>query len=142
MPFYFKDSWDLMVNCWKCWCLNNMYSCENMRDWYLVCWDTWDMMWYLVATPNNCNTIIWTQEDVRARWRKLHNEEINNLYYVPITVLLCWAKQDEMGRVCSISGKMINCIQNFNQKIWTKRPLGDVHVDTGWRIILKLIFKK
>jgi hypothetical protein len=48
--------------------------------------------------PKNDETI--------GRWRKLHNEELHNLYSSPNDQV----KEDEMGRACSTHGKTEKCI--------------------------------
>jgi hypothetical protein len=41
---------------------------------------------------------------VRVGWRKLHNEELQNLYSSPSIVKSVYVKGSEMGRACSTNG--------------------------------------
>jgi hypothetical protein len=41
------------------------------------------------------------RDEVTGGWRKLHNEEIHNLYSSPSIIRI---KEDEMGRACSTNG--------------------------------------
>jgi hypothetical protein len=44
------------------------------------------------------------RDEVRGDWRKLHNEELHNLYSSPNIIRLIKFKEDEMDRVCSTNG--------------------------------------
>jgi hypothetical protein len=41
------------------------------------------------------------RDEVTGGWRKMHNEELHNLYSLPIGMI----KGDEMGRACSTHGE-------------------------------------
>jgi hypothetical protein len=51
------------------------------------------------------------REEVKGRWRKLHNEELNNLYYSLNIVRVI-----RMNRACGKHGENDKCIQNFSCK--------------------------
>jgi hypothetical protein len=51
-------------------------------------------------------------DEVTGGWRRLHNEELHNLYLHRI-LLGDQVKEDEMDRVCDTHGQDIKCIQNF-----------------------------
>jgi hypothetical protein len=48
------------------------------------------------------------RDEVKGRWRKLHNEELHNLYSSPSIIRMI--KEDEMGRACSTNGGEEECI--------------------------------
>jgi hypothetical protein len=41
------------------------------------------------------------RDEVTGGWRKLHNEELHNLYSSPSKIRMIGVKEDEMGRACS-----------------------------------------
>jgi hypothetical protein len=43
-------------------------------------------------------------------WRKLHNEDLHNLYSLPSRIRMINFKEDEMGRACSTNGGEDGCI--------------------------------
>jgi hypothetical protein len=47
-------------------------------------------------------------DEVIGGWRKLHNEELHNLYSSPSIIRMI--KEDEMGRACSTNGGEEECI--------------------------------
>jgi hypothetical protein len=49
------------------------------------------------------------RDEVTGEWRKLHNE-LHNLYSSPNVIRNDQAKEDEMGRVCSMNGGEEECI--------------------------------
>jgi hypothetical protein len=49
-------------------------------------------------------------DEVMGDWRKLHNEELHNLYSLPNIIRMIKSKEDEMGRVCSMNGGDEECI--------------------------------
>jgi hypothetical protein len=48
------------------------------------------------------------RDEVTGGWRKLHTEELNNLYSSPSIIRLI--KEDEMRRACSTNGGEEECI--------------------------------
>ena len=56
------------------------------------------------------------RDGVRGEWRKLHNDELNDLYSSSIPV--CdQIEKNEMGGVCSTYGGEERCIQGFGGEI-------------------------
>jgi hypothetical protein len=45
------------------------------------------------------------RDEVTGAWKKLHNEELHNLYSSPNQV-----KEDEMDRACSTNGAQYKCM--------------------------------
>jgi hypothetical protein len=52
------------------------------------------------------------REEVAGGWRRLHNEELRNLYASPNIEI----QQDVMDGACSTHGRDEICIQTFGQK--------------------------
>jgi hypothetical protein len=48
-------------------------------------------------------------------WRRLHNEELHNLYASPNTSGGDQIKEVEMGGACSMHGRNVKSIHNFGQ---------------------------
>jgi hypothetical protein len=72
------------------------------------------------------------RDEVAGEWRKLHNEELNDLYCSP---------KNEMGGTCSVYGGEERRIQGFGGKNLKEGDhVGDPGVDG--RIILIWIFRK
>jgi hypothetical protein len=44
------------------------------------------------------------RDELMGGWRKLHNEELHNLYSLPEYNQNYEVKEDEMGRACSMHG--------------------------------------
>ena len=44
------------------------------------------------------------RDEVTGEWRKLHNEELNDLYSLPNIVRVVKSRTNEMGRACSAYG--------------------------------------
>jgi hypothetical protein len=53
-------------------------------------------------------------DEVTGEWRKLHNEELHNLYSSPDIIRQVKAK--EVGGVCSTHGSGEKCVQGFGGK--------------------------
>jgi hypothetical protein len=49
------------------------------------------------------------RDEVTGEWRKLHNEELHNLYSSP-SIISDQVKEDEMGRACSTNEGEEECI--------------------------------
>jgi hypothetical protein len=41
------------------------------------------------------------RDEVTGGWRKLHNEEVHNLYSSPNIIIIIKSRKDEVGRACS-----------------------------------------
>jgi hypothetical protein len=50
------------------------------------------------------------RDEVTGGWRKLHNEELHNLYSSPSVIRMNQVKEDEMGRACNTNGGEEECI--------------------------------
>jgi hypothetical protein len=48
-----------------------------------------------------------------GEWRKLHNDELNDLYCSPNIVRVIKIEKNEMGGACSTYGGEERCIQGF-----------------------------
>jgi hypothetical protein len=44
------------------------------------------------------------RDEVMGEWRKLHNEELRDLYSSPSIIKIIQVEEDEMGRPCSTNG--------------------------------------
>jgi hypothetical protein len=44
------------------------------------------------------------RDEVTGEWRKLHNEELHDLYSSPSILRIIKSKEDEMGGPCSTNG--------------------------------------
>jgi hypothetical protein len=56
------------------------------------------------------------REEVTGGWRKLHIEELHNLYLTTRYCLDDLKKESVMCRACSIHGSYEKCIQGFGWK--------------------------
>jgi len=54
-------------------------------------------------------------EELAGGWRRLHSEELHNLYASSHNISN-QVKEDEMGGACSTHEKDEKCVQNFGQK--------------------------
>jgi len=63
-------------------------------------------------------------DEVTGVWRKLHNGELNNLFYLPSIVrLITWRKMMWAGHIADIGER----IRVYGVSVWNsegKRPLG------------------
>jgi len=57
------------------------------------------------------------RDEVRGEWRKLHNEELNDLYWSPNIVRVIKIDENEMGEACSTYGGDESHIQDFSGEI-------------------------
>jgi hypothetical protein len=62
------------------------------------------------------------RDEVIGGWRKLHNEELHNLYSSPSTIRMFQVKKDEMVRECSTHGEKKNAYRISVGKPEGKRP--------------------
>ena len=70
------------------------------------------------------------RDEVTGGWRKLHNEELNDLYCSPNNVGGDQVEKNEMGGACSAYGGKERCIQGFGVESLKERDhLGDPGLD-------------
>jgi hypothetical protein len=62
------------------------------------------------------------RDEVTGGWRRLHNEELHNLYSSPSIIRMI--KENEMGRACSTNGTKKNAYSILGGMPEGKRPLG------------------
>jgi hypothetical protein len=63
------------------------------------------------------------RDEVTGNWRKLHNEELHNLYSSPNIIRMI--KSRRMSRVCSTNGGKGECMRDIDGKAKRKNaPLG------------------
>jgi hypothetical protein len=80
------------------------------------------------------------REEVAGVWRRLHNEELHNLYASPnIIRVIILRRMGLAGHVAHV-GEMRNAYNIFVGRPEGKRPFGSSSV--GWRIILEWILGK
>ena len=79
------------------------------------------------------------RDEVTREWRKLHNEELNDLYSVPNS-LGYKIEENEMGGACSMYGGEKRLYRALLGKPEGERPLGRPRL--GGRIVLRWIFRK
>ena len=53
------------------------------------------------------------RDGVTGEWRKLHNEELNDLYSSPNIVRVIKLEKNEMGGACGTYGGRESCEQGF-----------------------------
>jgi hypothetical protein len=63
------------------------------------------------------------REEIIMGWRKLYNEELNNLYNLP-NIIRMIKSNNLMGRTCSTHGEKRNPYRVLVEKPEGKRPLG------------------
>jgi hypothetical protein len=56
------------------------------------------------------------RDEVTGEWRKLHNEELNDLYSSPNIVRVLKLKKMRFGRACSTYGGDYRLMQGFGGK--------------------------
>jgi hypothetical protein len=65
------------------------------------------------------------RDEVTGGWRKLHNEEIHNLYSSPSTIRMIRSRRMGWeGHVGSTSGAEEECIHDFGGKVRRKETTG------------------
>ena len=80
------------------------------------------------------------RDDITGEWRRLHNEELNDLYYLPNIVRIIKPRRTSWARQVSHMGKRRSVYMVLVGKLEGKRPLGRPRC--RWRIILKWILRK
>jgi hypothetical protein len=64
------------------------------------------------------------RDEVRRGWRKLHNEELHNLYSSPSIIRMIKLRRNAVGGSCSTNGEKRNAYKILVGKGEGKRPLG------------------
>jgi hypothetical protein len=62
------------------------------------------------------------RDEVTGEWRKLHSEELHNLYSSPD--IIRQVKANEVGGACGTHGRGEKSVHGFGGKARRKRPLG------------------
>ena len=57
------------------------------------------------------------RDEVTRKWRKLHKEELNNVYSSPNIVRVIKSRRMRWGGACSAYGGEERCIQGFGEEI-------------------------
>ena len=76
------------------------------------------------------------RDEVTGEWRRLHNEELYDLYCSPKYYSGDQIKNNKMGGACRMYGGWERCIQGFGGKPEGKRPLGRHRC--GWEDKIKM----
>ena len=85
-----------------------LYGCET---WSLTLWDEHRLR---VFENRVLRRIFGPKRDgVTGEWRKLHNEELNDLYSSPNIVRVIKSKKNVMGGACGTYGGSERCAQGF-----------------------------
>jgi hypothetical protein len=50
------------------------------------------------------------RDEVTGGWRKLHNEKLQDLYFLPSYIYNYQFKEDDVGGVCSVNGGEEECM--------------------------------
>jgi hypothetical protein len=80
------------------------------------------------------------RDEVVGEWRRLHNEELNDLYSSPNNIPMIKSRRMRWAGHVASMGKRRGPYRGLVGKLEGKNPLGNPGVDG--RIILKLILKK
>jgi hypothetical protein len=83
------------------------------------------------------------RDEVKGGWRKLHDEELRDLYSWPSIIKTTKSRRGEMDGACSTNGKKRNSYRLLVEKPEGNRPLGrpkhgsvdNIKIDlgeTGW----------
>jgi hypothetical protein len=56
------------------------------------------------------------RDEVTGEWRKLHNEELHNLYSSPDIIRQSQVKANEVGGACGTHGRGEKSVQSFGGK--------------------------
>jgi hypothetical protein len=81
------------------------------------------------------------RDEMVSDWRKMHNEELHNLYSLPSIIGVIQVKENEKGRACSMyRGTRNACRISVGKPEGKKRPLGK---PTGkWKDNIKIDLRK
>jgi hypothetical protein len=55
---------------------------------------------------------------VAGGWRRVHNEELHNLYTSPNVIRVIKSRGMRIGGSCSMHGRDEKSVQNFGRKTW------------------------
>ena len=80
------------------------------------------------------------RDEVTGEWRKLHNEELNDLYCSPNIVRVIKSGRVRWAGIIAHTGERRGIHRVLEGKPGGKRPLGRTELDV--RIILKWVFSK
>jgi hypothetical protein len=64
------------------------------------------------------------RDEVTGEWRKLHNEELHNLYSSPDIIRQSQVKANEVGGACGTHGRGKKSVQGFGGKARRKETTG------------------
>jgi hypothetical protein len=53
------------------------------------------------------------RDEVTEDWRKLHEEDLHNLYSLSNIIRMIKSKEDQIGSACGAHGGDDKCVQNF-----------------------------
>jgi hypothetical protein len=67
---------------------------------------------------------VWKRDEVTGGWRKLHNEELHNLYSSPSIIRMIKSRRMRWAGHVARMGPKRNAYRIFVQKREGKRPLG------------------
>jgi hypothetical protein len=81
-----------------------------------------------------------TRDEVTEEWRKLQNEEFNNLYCSPTIVRVIKSRRMRWAGHVARMGRKETCTRFWWENLRERDHLVDPGV--GWRIILRRIFRK
>jgi hypothetical protein len=70
---------------------------------------------------------VWTitkRDEMRGGWRKLHNEELHNLYFSPSIVRMIKSRRTRLAGHVARMGEKRDAYRILMEKLEGKRPLG------------------
>jgi hypothetical protein len=99
------------------------------------------MFYLLTQQPRIPEQNIWAEGDeVTVGWRKLHNEELHNLYSSPSIIRVIKSRRMRLAEHVTRMGEKRNAYRILVGKPEGKRPLGRPR--RRWWTILKCILKR
>jgi hypothetical protein len=75
------------------------------------------------------------RDEVTGEWRKLHNEELRDLYYSPSIIKIIKSRRMRWAGHVARMGEKMNAYRLFVGKPEGKRPLGRPRDVGGWIIL-------